>query len=69
MLTFLPAGDCPTTNSLSKSNSNLCYDRRSVRKYVFVSITKLEKKTCFFYYQTITGLMMWGALSDDRTVL
>jgi hypothetical protein len=56
------------THSL-KSKSKLCYDRRSVGQSVFVSSTHLRPKTIFYYCQTVTGLFMWGSLSDERTGL
>jgi hypothetical protein len=39
----------------------LCYDRRSVGQ----SVSGLWPD--FYYCQTIAGLLMWGALSDERT--
>jgi hypothetical protein len=58
------------TESISKSKSKLYYDLRSVSQSV------LEKKAPiwglrpdFYYCHTVAGLLMWGALSDERTGL
>jgi hypothetical protein len=51
--------------SMSKS----CYDRRSVGQSVLVSNTNLGLKTRYFFCLTLTGLLMWRALSDERTGL
>jgi hypothetical protein len=53
----------------SKSKSKLCYDRRSVGQSVLVSNTHLGLTTRFCYCQAVAGLLMWGALSDERTGL
>jgi hypothetical protein len=56
--------------SKSKSKSKLRYDQRSVCQSVLVSSTHLGLTTRLFYYsQTVASLLMWGALSDERTCL
>jgi hypothetical protein len=45
----------------------LCYDRRSVRQSVLVSCWGLGQD--FYCCQTVAGLLIWGALSDERTGL
>jgi hypothetical protein len=50
------------------SKSKLCYDRRSVGQSILVSSTHLLLKTRFFFL-TVAGVLMWGALSDERTVV
>jgi hypothetical protein len=57
------------TELCGKSKPKLCYDRRSVGQSVLVSSTHLGLKTKFFYCQTVSGFLMWGALSDERTSL
>jgi hypothetical protein len=52
----------------SKSESKLCYDRRSVGQSVLVSSTHLGL-TITFLLLPVAGLLMWGALSDERTGL
>jgi hypothetical protein len=70
VLTFLSAGDCPITNTLSKSKSKLRYDRWSVGQSVLVCQAPIWGLWPDFYYcQTVAGLLMWGALSDERTGL
>jgi hypothetical protein len=49
----------------SESKSKLCYDRRSVGQSVLASSTHLELTTRFILL-SVAGLLMWGALSDDR---
>jgi hypothetical protein len=51
------------------SKSKLCYDRRSVGQSVLVSSPILGPTSDFYYCQTAAGLLMWGALSDERTGL
>jgi hypothetical protein len=53
-------------HSKSKLKSKLCYDRRSVGQSVLVSSTHLGLTKDFYYCQTVAGLLMWDALSDDR---
>jgi hypothetical protein len=53
----------------SKSKSKLCYDRSSVGQCVLVSSAHLGLTTRFCYSQTVAGMLMWGALSDERTGL
>jgi hypothetical protein len=56
--------------NLSKSKSKLYYAQRSVGQSVLVSGTHLGRVTNFFnYLNTVTALLMWGALSDERTDL
>jgi hypothetical protein len=57
------------SNSKSKPKSKICYDRRSVGQAVLVSSTHLALTTTFYYCRTVAGLLMWGALSDERTGL
>jgi hypothetical protein len=44
-----------------KPKSNLCYDRRSVGQSVW------GRRPDFCYCQTVAGLLMWGAVSDETT--
>jgi hypothetical protein len=46
-----------------KSQSKLCYERRSVGQ----SVWGLQPD--IYYYETVAGLLRWGALSDERTGL
>jgi hypothetical protein len=46
----------------------VCYDRRSVGQSVLASSTHLGPKTRFYYCQTVAGLLMWSALSDERRI-
>jgi hypothetical protein len=62
---------CSLTHSLTNSSetkSKFCYDRRSVGQSVFVSSTHRGLTTRFLLL-TVAGLLMWGALSDERTGL
>jgi hypothetical protein len=52
-------------SQLSKSKSKSCYDRRSIGRSVLVSSTHVGPKTRFFCCQTVAGLLMRGALSDE----
>jgi hypothetical protein len=52
---------------LAKSKSKLYYARPSVEQSVLVSSTHLGLKARFFFCLTVAGLLMWGALSDERT--
>jgi hypothetical protein len=53
-----------------KSVSKLCYDRRSVGQSVLVlSPLSGAPISDFCYCKTVTVLLMWGALSDQRTGL
>jgi hypothetical protein len=54
---------------VSKLKSKLCYDRRSVGQSVLVSSTHLGLTTRFLLVETVAGLLMWDALSDERTGL
>jgi hypothetical protein len=63
--TLTPLFDC----SSSKSKSKLCYDLGSVGQSVLVSSTRRDLRPDFYYCQTVAGLLMWGALSDERTGL
>jgi hypothetical protein len=51
----------------TESESELCYDRRSVAQSAFEQSTHLGLTTTFYYRRTVAGLLMWGALSDERT--
>jgi hypothetical protein len=53
----------------NQSKSKLCYDQRSVVRSVLVSSTHLGLKTRVFLSLTFMGLLMWGALSNERVVL
>jgi hypothetical protein len=53
----------------SKSKSKLCYDWRSVGQSILVSAPIWGPKPDFYYCQRVVGLLMWGALSDERTGL
>jgi hypothetical protein len=46
----------------------LRYDRRSIGQSVLASSTHLRLKTRFLFL-SVAGLLMWGALSDERTGL
>jgi hypothetical protein len=64
----------PPHEMVTVSKSKLYYDRRSVGQSVLVSGTHLGPATnfspsLFNYFQTVAGLLMWGALSDERTGL
>jgi hypothetical protein len=52
-----------------KSKSKLCYDRRSAGLFVLVSSRIWGPGPDFSYCLTVAGLLMWGALSDERMVL
>jgi hypothetical protein len=52
-----------------RSKSKLCYDRRSVGQSVLVWSTIWDLQPEFYYCQTLGGLLMWGAFSDERTGL
>jgi hypothetical protein len=61
------------TTSL-KSKSKLSYDRRSVGQSALVSGHHLGPVTIFFSFpsnclEAVTGLLLWGALSVERTDL
>jgi hypothetical protein len=50
------------------SKAKLCYDRRSVGESLLVSSPIWGPRPDSFYCQTVTDLLMWGALSNERTV-
>jgi hypothetical protein len=57
-----------------KSKSKLYYYRLSVGQSVLVLGTHLEAATkfsppLFKYFWTVVGLLMWGALSDEKSGL
>jgi hypothetical protein len=57
-----------------KSKSKLYYDRQSVGQSFMVSDTHLRPATNFppallDYFWTVAGLLMWGALSDEKSDL
>jgi hypothetical protein len=59
-----------TTAALSqKSKSKLCDDRRSVDQSVLVPSPIWGQRPDFYYCQTPSDLLMWGAISDERTSL
>jgi hypothetical protein len=64
-----PRNSTKSSPGLKSQSSKLCYDRQSVGQSVLVSSTHLGLTTRFYYCQTIAGLLMWGALSDERTGL
>jgi hypothetical protein len=49
-----------------RSKSKLCYDQRSFGQSALEYSTHLGLKTSFYYCQAVSGLLMWGALSDER---
>jgi hypothetical protein len=51
------------------SKSKLYYDRRSAGRSVLVSSRIWGPRPDFCYCQTVTGLFMWDALSDEKTGL
>jgi hypothetical protein len=51
-----------------KLKLKLCYDRRSVGQSVLESSTHLGLKTRFSFL-LVAGLLIWGAISDERTGL
>jgi hypothetical protein len=53
----------------SVSSRVLCYERRSGGQSVLVSSPTWGLRPDFYYCQTVTGLLMWGALSNERTGL
>jgi hypothetical protein len=56
-------------DSQSKSKSKLCYDRRSVGQSVLVPCPIWRSRPGFYYCQAVSRLLMWGALSNERTGL
>jgi hypothetical protein len=56
-------------NAFKISKLKLCYDRRSVGQSLSISSTHLGLKSRLFFCRTVPGLLMWGALSDERTGL
>jgi hypothetical protein len=53
----------------SKSKSKLCYDRRSVGQSVLEKAPIWGLRPDLYYCLTVTGFLMWGAFSDERTGL
>jgi hypothetical protein len=53
----------------SKSKSKLCYDRRSAGQSVLEQSTHLGLRPDLDYCLTVAGLLIWGALSNERTGL
>jgi hypothetical protein len=57
----------------SKSKSKLYYDRQSVGQSVWVSRHPSGTRDQFLpfsdYFSTVSGLLMWGTLSDEKSVL
>jgi hypothetical protein len=56
------------------SKSKLYYDRQSVGQSVLISGTHLGLATnfshsLFHYFSTVSGLLMWDALSDEKSGL
>jgi hypothetical protein len=52
-----------------KSKSKLCYDRRSAGQSVLEQSTHLGLRPDLDYCLTVAGLLIWGALSNERTGL
>jgi hypothetical protein len=65
-LSLQPTEEASQQLTSLKSKSKLCYNLQSVTQSVLVSSTDLEPKTNFYYCHTITGLLMWTAVSDER---
>jgi hypothetical protein len=62
-----------TYNNNWKSKSNLYYYRRSICQSVLVSGTHVGPVTnfspsLFNHFYTVTGFLMWGAFSDEKSV-
>jgi hypothetical protein len=57
------------TGSRLVKKSKFCHDRPSVGQSVLMSSTHLGLNTRFFFCLTVAGLLMWGALSDERMCL
>jgi hypothetical protein len=55
--------------SFSKSKSKLCYDRRAVGRLSWNKAPIWGLRPDLDYCQTVAGLLMWDALSDERTGL
>jgi hypothetical protein len=56
----------------SKPKSKLCYDRRSVGQSASLSWCRAPiwgLQPNFYFRQTFAGLLMWSAISDERTGL
>jgi hypothetical protein len=56
--------------SSGETKFKLIYDRQSVGQSVLVSGTHLGPATNFSYFRfffTVSGLLMWGALSDEKS--
>jgi hypothetical protein len=51
---------------LSKSKSKLCYDWLSVDQSAWCQAPIWVLRPDLYYCQTVTSLLMWGALSDER---
>jgi hypothetical protein len=49
--------------------SKLCYDRRSASQSVLEKAPFCRLRPDLYYCLTVAGLLMWGALSDERTGL
>jgi hypothetical protein len=65
---------CENHTGHTKTKSKLYYDRQSVGQSVLVSGAHLGPATnfshCHFaYFLIISGLLMWGALSDEKSDL
>jgi hypothetical protein len=58
-----------TIRLLYKSRSKSCYDWRSVGLSLLASSPMWGSKPDFCYCKTVAGLLMWGALSNERTGL
>jgi succinate dehydrogenase/fumarate reductase flavoprotein subunit len=52
-----------------QSQSQLCYYRRSVRQSVLVSSPHLGPKKNFCHCHAVSGSLIWGVFSDERTCL
>jgi hypothetical protein len=58
-----------TTEWTLEFKSKLCYGRRSVGQSVLEVSTIWGLRPDLYYCQTVVGLLMWDALSDERTGL
>jgi hypothetical protein len=57
------------SNPTSQSQSHIAIDAQSVSQSVLVSIPIWDPWPDIYYCLTVTVLLLWGALSDERTGL
>jgi hypothetical protein len=72
MSSSIPHAQTFSTKSKSKSKSH--YDQQSVGQSILVSGTHLGpvanfSHSLFDFFFTLSGLLMWGALSDEKSGL